>query len=180
MECKNCDEYTPTFQNPYPATPPSQITGFRYVEPLHLCRCVEALQLRTGEDADYIVSRPYKVEFKLDGTVREITVPEGMLTDLASIPWFARIFIGRVGPHLEASIVHDFLYIAWQDLPGQGANSADRKFADRLLLAGMQAAEVSWWKQAIVYLAVRFFGSSAYVEENEKRYVEDVQEEPEN
>ena len=178
MDCHDCEDYIPTFDNPYPATPPLQITGYRYVEPLHLCRCVEALQLRTGEDADYIVSRPYKVEFKLDGTVREITVPEGMLTDLASIPWFARIFIGRVGPHLEASIVHDFLYIAWQDIPNHGVKPQDRAFADRLLKVGMAAADVGWLKCEVVYILLRLFGWWAYKQPNPKRYVEDKPPEP--
>ncbi len=173
MRCQEWESYTPQFENPYPGQPPLQITDFIYQTPLHLCRCTKALELNAGSKADYVVSRPYTVLFTLDGVDTGITVPEGMLTDLSSVPWFARWFIGRVGPHLEASIVHDFLYIAWQDLEGQGAREPDRKFADRLLRAGMKAADVSSWKRWIVYLGVRLFGKGAYVQPNALRYVKD-------
>ncbi len=173
MECRACDDYTPTFDNPYPVSPPLQITDFDYKNPLHLCRCATALKLSTGKDADYIVSQPYTIDFKLDGVDHQITVPEGMLTDLSSVPRFARFFIGRVGRHLEASIVHDFLYIAWQDLPGQGANYSDRKFADRLLKVGMEAADVGWLQCQFVYIMLRLFGWLAYRQPNPKRYVKD-------
>ena len=36
----------------------------------------------------------------------------------------------RVGPHLEASIVHDWLYVAWQLEEGTEATEEWRLFAD--------------------------------------------------
>jgi hypothetical protein len=95
-----------------------------------------------------------------------------MLTDLASVPRAAWPFINRVGPHLEVSIVHDFLYIAWQDVPGYSARREDRKFSDELMLLGMRQANLSWLKRNAIYSAVRIGGDGAYNGVNSQRYVE--------
>ena len=96
-----------------------------------------------------------------------------MLTDLTSVPRLARWFISRVGRHLEATIVHDFLYIAWQDLENQPIDEKHRRFADNLLFVAMKAADVNWLKIWVVYLAVRAFGAEAYVQPDDVRYVKD-------
>ncbi len=149
------------------------ITDFEYVTPLWLYRSATAVQFRSGKaDADYVVARPYTVHFKLDGDERVITVPQGMLTDLASVPAAARSLVGRVGPHLEASIVHDFLYIAWQDLPGVEARKDDRDFADELMRVAMIKAKVGWFKRTLIHSAVRLAGWFVYRGANpEPRYV---------
>ncbi len=166
--------YKPEFENPYPDKGWTQISKFEYATPLHLYRKIEAVQIREGEDADYIVWRDYTVRFKLDNEdePREITVPRGMLTDLASVPRVARSVVGRVGPHLEASIVHDFLYIAWQDLEGRGPRDEDREFADELMRVALEEAGVSGWQRFLIYRAVSWFGGGAYRRgEKEPRYV---------
>ncbi len=124
------------------------------------------------EDADYIVGADYKVEFLLDEEPTSITVPKGMLTDLASVPSVARSIVGRVGPHLEASIVHDFLYIAWQDLADHGARKADRRFADELFRVAMEEAKVCCLKKLLILLAVKLIGWFVYKKPNPPpRYV---------
>ncbi|MCH7539423.1 MAG: DUF1353 domain-containing protein [Proteobacteria bacterium] len=175
------EPYEPKFENPYPDAGWTQISHFEYETPLHLYRTIEAVQRRGGEDADYIVWRDYTVRFKLDNEdeYRNITVPRGMLTDLASVPRVARSVVGRVGPHLEASIVHDFLYIAWQDLEERGPRDEDREFADKLMRVAMEKAGVSGWKRFLVYNAVRLFGSGVYRRKDEPRYVKIPSEEKE-
>ncbi len=166
--------YTPQFDNPYPQGEWSEITGFVYASNLRLCRAMTAVQTRTGEDANYVLAQPYRVTFKLDGVPREIEVPKGMLTDLSSIPRALRWVVSRVGPHLEASILHDFLYIAWQDLPGYGATDEDRNFADELMRVAMQEAGVSGMQIFLIHNAVRLFGGSAFHNADPgTRYVED-------
>ena len=160
------DCYTPEIGNPYPTDGWNEIADFKYLTPLELYRHQTALSSRSGSDADYIVSQPYAVDVSLDGRPRRITVPKGMLTDLASVPRFARSVVGRVGPHLEASIVHDYLYIAWQDIDGHGPRKADRDFADRLMLAGMEAARVGGFKRQLIYRTVRTFGWGVYESAN--------------
>jgi len=173
MKCQDYMPYVPVFDSPYPEDSGQQISDIDYVSPLHLCRCKDAVQLGDGGDADYVVSQPYTLRFKLNGALREITVPEGMLTDLSSVPWFARWFIGRVGSHLEASIVHDFLYIAWQDLQGYNPSDQDREFADRLLCVAMKELGFSRLKRWIVYLVLWGFGRGAFMQPNDMRYVKD-------
>jgi hypothetical protein len=135
-------------------------------------RGIEAVKTANAHDADYIVGEPYTISYKLDGSSRQVTVPKGMLTDLASVPRPAWSFINWVGPHLEVSIVHDFLYIAWQDVPGHSARKEDRKFADELMLLGMKKANMSWIKRNAIYSAVRIGGNGAYNGANSLRYVE--------
>lgn len=162
----------PSFDDPYPSGKWSKITDFKYETGLHLYRAIEAVRTRHGDDADYIVARDYTVSFNLDGKKRKITVPRGMLTDLASVPRVAQSMIGRVGPHLEASIVHDFLYIAWQDLAGHGAREKDRTFADNVLLTALVEAKVDLIVREAMFKAVRIAGWPVYKERDEPRYVE--------
>lgn len=160
----------PSFADPYPDPGWRTISDFVYTDPLVLYRAPEALRMRDGEDADYLVAQDYRVAFRLDGADREIVVPKGMATDLASVPKALRSVVGRVGPHLEASIVHDFLYIAWQDLPGHGARDADRHFADDLFWYAMIAANMSRLEVDVIYHAVRALGGLVYDERDEPRY----------
>ncbi len=162
----------PSFANPYPGRVWSTITAFSYDTDLELTRSIEAVQVRKGEDAEYVVSEDYKVSFALDAERRTIVVPRGMLTDLSSVPRITRPIIDRVGPHLEASIVHDFLYVAWQDIPGHGARDDDRRFADELFKVAMAEAEVHSVKRWLIYQAVAAFGGSAYRETDEQRYID--------
>ena len=163
--------YEPEVHNPYPDREWNRIWGFRYESDLHL------LRLRCGlpgirREAQYIVAKPYLVSFKLDdeGTRRNITVPKGMLTDLASVPPPLRWYAGRVGPHLEAAIVHDFLYIAWQDL-GIRPTRSMRRFADRMMLTAILAAGVPSRAHSI-YRAVRLGGCCAFHHPEPCRYVD--------
>ena len=182
MDCRKYEPYVPELENPYPEPAGLNITRFVYGTPLHLCRCIDAVQRRQGGDADYIVSRTYTVRFRYDDADREIAVPEGMVTDLTSVPRIARIFVGRVGPHLEAAIVHDFLYIAWQDLDRRGVRREDRRFADRLLYAALKAAGVHFFKRWLIFIAVTVGGGIPYARRDEIRYVRDRPDElpPEN
>jgi len=140
-----------------------------------LRREIEAVKMRGGkDDAEYIVGAPYSVSYKLRGesTARKITVPKGMLTDLASVPRAAWALVAPVGPHLEASIVHDFLYIAWQDL-GMEARNVDRDFADEIMRAGMVEAGVDRSQIVMIYSAVRAFGGPVFRKADPPpRYVE--------
>ena len=159
-------DFTPVIVNPYPDDYAGEAIGeFEYLTPLVLRREVDAVEMRGGkDDADYIVGADYKVRFRIAGETakRTIVVPRGMLTDLASVPRFAQSIVSRVGPHLEASIVHDFLYVAWQDIAGAAARKADWNFADELFRVAMKAAAVDLDQIVAIHGAVRFFGWPVY------------------
>lgn len=83
-------------------------------------------------------------------TEREaIAVPEGFLTDLASIPRLAQWIIPVNGTHRRAAILHDYLFVI-QD--------RDRASVDRLFLEAMKADGVSWLTRTTMYSAVRVGG----------------------
>jgi hypothetical protein len=167
------DYFTPVLANPYPIETDYEITEFKYESPILLRREIEAVKTRgDADDAEYIVGADYIVSYRLNGgPPRLVTVPKGMLTDLASVPALTRFLVDRVGPHLEASILHDFLYVAWQDVPGLAPRREDQKFADKMLNAGMKEAEVNSFKRFVIYHAVRIFGWLSFKEPNPQRYV---------
>ena len=157
--------------NPYPEAP-AKIAGFRYDSALVLIRLKDAVQMRSGEDADYLLGRPFLFSWHDgDGNWRQISVPEGLITDLTSVPRLLRWIAGRVGPWLEAAILHDYLYIAWQDVPGRLPAHEDRRFADDMMLAAMRAAEVNPMMAWAIHKAVSVFGAKTFEQPNEDRYV---------
>lgn len=149
---------------PYPDVPCTSITDFEYVSDLHLFRAVDGSRVRPGKsEPDYVVSREYTVRFKLNGDMPwEITVPRGLYTDLVSVPTLLRGIVGRVGRHLEAGIVHDYLYVAWADIEDRGPRKEDKNFADMVMFSAMKAAKVHWFKRGCIKLALILFGSIAF------------------
>jgi hypothetical protein len=133
--------------------PALKITNFRYTDWLRLGRSNKTLKNKRAREASYVVMRDYSVTMQIDGMLHVITVPKGMTTDLASVPKAFRNLIGRVGPHLEACIVHDWLYVAWQ-LQDREPTKADWKFANRVLYAGLKAAKCSWFTRTGMRLAM--------------------------
>ncbi len=156
--------------NPFPATVRGKITGFKYKSDLDLKRFAKGLKGVVRKD-QYIVAAPYSISFRLDGHKHCITVPKGMLTDLSSAPFPFNCIVGRVGPHLEATIVHDYLYVAWQDYPAGLATRANRRFADKLMLEGMKASGMHCMAY-LIYWAIRLAGCGAFYGRNPIRYVD--------
>ena len=161
----------------YPSEP-VKVRKFSYKSDLHLTRKIQAVKNRNKSDADYVVAKDFRavVEIGKSPEISEehqILVPEFMVTDLASIPFVFRWFVSRVGPHLEACIIHDWLYVAWQvkNLPN---NKIMRKFADDVLHAAMREANVNKFKYWLIYLAVRIFGGFSFNKERKVVFVEQI------
>ena len=84
-----------------------------------------------------------------------ITIPEGFITDLASIPFGARWLIPKLGRHAQSAVLHDFLY----NKRGKMANKTySRKECDQIFLEAMGVLKVPFWKRKIMYRAVRLGG----------------------
>lgn len=132
--------------------PDSEITDFTYVNWLVLGRAPESLS-RGDREAMYVVMEDYPVQLTIDGQRRYIIVPRGMTTDLASVPKVFRNIIGRVGPHLEACIVHDWLYIAWQ-LQDRQPTRDDWRWSNKVLYAGLKAAKVKKFHRLAIRAAM--------------------------
>ena len=149
--------------NPYPAGPGLRpgswecvVTDFKSTDTLYLGRESEALPMPGGREAQYFLVQDYIVRFRVNEVIRALTVPAGFLTDLASVPRIFRAYFGRVGPHLEAAIVHDFLCSAWELLDGYEATDRDWLFANAVMCAGLKAAGLNRFD---VFLFRRAIGS---------------------
>lgn len=79
-----------------------------------------------------------------------ITVPEGFVTDFASVPRVFWHLISPIDKHGKAAVIHDYLYRhKYQD---------DRKRCDDIFKEAMEVLHVSAWKIFCIYWAVRIFG----------------------
>ena len=84
--------------NPYPDAW-GEITAFAYRTALSLIRPLNTVPFRLGEDGDYVLQHPFEADYQIDGGEwRRLTVPQGLITDLTSVPRPLRSLVGRVGP----------------------------------------------------------------------------------
>ena len=150
-----------------------EIVDFNYLDNLVLTRKIDAVKTRKGSDAKYIVAKDYRVRLDLkeipegEKFCHYVLVPENMATDLASVPFCFRWIVSRVGPHLEACIVHDWLYMAWKTEILDSTVLREkrvqyRKFSDDVLNAGMKKANVNPLRRILIYISVRLFGGFVF------------------
>lgn len=104
-----------------------------------------------------------ELEVRLDG--RDIRVPAGFVTDLASIPGLAERIRSRVGTYNRAAIVHDWLY--WTGL-------CSREEADRIFLKAMRTSGTSERVARQIYRAVQVGGWVAFDDNARLRAAEEA------
>jgi hypothetical protein len=95
--------------------------------------------------------------FHWQGTDYFVEVPEGFLTDFASIPFFARWWQrGSVGSQRIAAYFHDYMY--------SGTDRFSRREADAAFYQAMKAVDGSkgWFKRGAMWAALRVGGFLAY------------------
>jgi len=85
-----------------------------------------------------------------------VLVPEGFVTDYASVPRAPLTYwlFGGIGD--EAAVVHDYLY---------EKGIVPREVADVIYGEALTACGVPTWRRAPMVLAVRMFGASRYLEQ---------------
>jgi len=159
--------------DPYPADW-HRVSDFEYLSPLSLIRPVANLIDRLGEDGDYVLQHDFDCAVRVDGRRHVMTAPRGLVTDLTSVPPGLRGLVGRVGPWLEAAIIHDYLYVAWSFLPGRAPQERDRLFADEVMRLAMEAARVRARRRWAIYLGLRALGARAYARADPDRAFADL------
>lgn len=108
------------------------------------------------QDNLWIVDRELTYYVGKEGSEDKITVPNGFLTDLASIPPIAEMLIPRSGRYNSASVVHDYLYrIMGNITPPYNMKYRTKKDADKIFLEAMGVLGVAWFKRKLMYRAVR-------------------------
>lgn len=88
------------------------------------------------------------------GSGEAVEVPQGFVTDFASVPRLLWFFIAPWGRHGPAAVLHDWGY--WRQEP------ADRKYWDDLFLEAMKVLEVTTFHRTLLYWAVRWFAGRAW------------------
>jgi Protein of unknown function (DUF1353) len=81
---------------------------------------------------------------------RDVVVPKGFGTDLASTPQFAWSLFPPFGRWDEAATLHDYFY--------RIGGALSRREADEAFYAGCIQCGVPDWRAEIMFLAVRAFG----------------------
>ncbi len=94
-------------------------------------------------------------DFRFHSSRGTITVPQGFITDGASIPRIFWNILSPYGEYFPAALIHDFLYSSRRTV-------ITRATADAIFLEGMEVVGVPWLKRQTIYRAVRLFGGSSY------------------
>ena len=141
--------------DPFPADDFKEITDFTYLDELKFVRHANIHVDKTPASlwqlsADF---RASMTVHPVNGSPYPLTIkaPRGMFTDLSSVPKLLWSLIGPIGPHLEASILHDYLYMGWTDFRTK-ARRQDWVFADTMFLAGMKTSKVK--ERTLIFGAV--------------------------
>jgi len=150
-----------------------RFTDFRFVEPLRLRRDIQGRGRWMIVDQDY----PFVWEENDVRWYRGV-VPKNMETDLATIPQWAQWLISKLDAHVEAAVVHDYLYrngancieVTPTNVFGEPTTpprepelrQLSRRDCDRIFLAAMRTARVARWKRGLMYAAVRVGAWWAY------------------
>mgnify|MGYP003393857503 CR=1 FL=1 len=95
------------------------------------------------------VSRDFRYYVGQEDSSDCIDVPEGFVTDFASVPRPFWIIFPPDGQYTQAAVLHDFLY---------SEKKRKRAECDRIFLEAMTVLNVPPWKRWVMYLAVRIFG----------------------
>lgn len=82
-----------------------------------------------------------------------IVVPQGFVTDFASIPRYLWVVLPKWGIYGNAAVIHDFLY--WDQ-------RRPRAEADKIMLEAMEVLNVPAWQRLAIYNAVNLFGGLSW------------------
>jgi hypothetical protein len=101
---------------------------------------------------------PVKFGFWLRGF--QFTIPEGFISDLASIPRVLRIFADRADLGILAVIVHDYLCSTEGRYINVQGEEVQLHWLDVHLffLVAMRIDGITWYKSLVAFTAVMLFG----------------------
>ena len=172
--------HPPIVPNPYPDEW-DEITDFEYIDDIILKRKDKVIitqqvrkNTRKKRKSMGIVCSEYQFNYRINNKRKwaTITIPACFITDGTSVPKFlelpARIIgITRWGNEIEASVIHDYLYVAWQFTnPPKTAKKKDKKFADKVFYRALRKAGISWWRAGLMYIIPLLGGWGTYKDTN--------------
>lgn len=133
-----------------------------------------AWELRHGYDFPYrpgqlvyVLVESWSISWVEDGQRWRMTIPKGFVSDLSSVPWFARSIVDRVSMGEAAPLFHDVPYrfrgyppAGWVEVWSRGAWVPSRRlfsraWTDRAFRLIQAADHRPGWVQTVSWLAVR-------------------------
>lgn len=109
----------------------------------------------------YRVTKAFRFYFDTDEGRMWVFVPEGFLTDGATVPKFLHWIISPWGKHGQAAVIHDLLCIYRTVFHfDYGKSDISPKlisnyWVHRVFLEAMVVADVGWLKRTVMYWAVK-------------------------
>lgn len=94
---------------------------------------------------------------------RFVTVPVGFLSDGASVPRILRSFVGTMGRHSQAAVLHDYLtethlISVKNNLTGKVSDQTiDRATVDKIFYESLKVLGVPVWKRTLIRLGVDIY-----------------------
>ena len=89
-----------------------------------------------------------------------INIPVGFKTDFTSTPRIFWIFFPPAeGLHIQAAVLHDYLYEGGVIWDHGFATTCSYREADHVFLEAMQVLKVPKWKRFILFCSVRLYSS---------------------
>lgn len=116
-----------------------------------------------------VVTKPFTYHIGDLPSDEIVKIPQGYITDGASIPVFLKRFIPSWGKYGAAAIVHDLLCETLTIISKGQEKLIDRKRADRIFLEAMKVLKVPFLQRWSFYIAVRAW--VIYNNANHKTYL---------
>ena len=122
---------------------------------LRMLSCGRMFEITSPFDYYTEISPPKedeRVPKREDGNY-DIVVPQGLVTDFASVPRFLWSILPPIGKFSKASVIHDYLYIR---------QVGSRKWADKVFREAMLVNKTNKTLVWLYYRGVRAFGWYAW------------------
>lgn len=125
-----------------------------------------ALQVTPMGNRLYRIARDTRVSVKTDEGSFDFCFKAGFVTNFRSGGPIVDRFVDQVGDEKKALcyLVHDAIYTPCASLGGH--HPVSREKGDELLRAALLWAKMETYKAVLVYYSVRWFGESAYEEDD--------------
>jgi hypothetical protein len=109
--------------------------------------------------ASFELIAPFKYDLGYRGSGISITVPAGFVTDLASVPRWARPVFPIYGKYTKAAVLHDYLW----SIKGKLADTFFTQHeTNKIFREAMVVLHVPWLTRLIFYFAVEWFPNQKF------------------
>lgn len=127
--------------------------------PVRITDAFEVRELSGSREGRVLVMLTKSLEYRVGSadSPHVVLVPDGYVTDFASVPRGLWNVFPPLGPWSRAAIIHDYLYST-----GGLQGKYTKKQADAIFREAMQVLGVVYWKRELMFVAVSVFGGRGW------------------